>query len=445
MSVTMYAVQGVGSNTNSGSTVDASPKASGTGAATTISVATVDLSVDTPDLSGVVVGDTIRLNARTDGKNASVPGDIFEITAVDDGADTVTVTPVPSSSTSSVTWAIGGSFATLTKLVTSADIADILYASGTFDESVDMINAVAGATQTTLIRLIGYTTTPGDGGRVVLDSNNTKARGIALKNNLFYWSFENIRITRFTAEGFRNASTSTPARFINCRVDNCGGTYAFAVPAYSHLVDCEAVDNTSNGFDIPEMGMFIRCLASGNGARGFRGTGGNHYFSCVAIGNTTGGFYQVSDDNHKGLMMFNCLVDGAGVTTTGVLIADDVAARQAVMINCVVRGCTTGVEAQSDNSIWAVQCGNNVADNGTDYVNIAAAARLEAATLDPEFVDRAGGDYTPTALAPQVEAGYGWADSALLTTTGEDPDIGPVQHVSAAGVGASDCGPWHNY
>lgn len=65
--ISLYSVSGVGSDTNSGSTVSASPKANGTGAATTAASAVVDLSADSPDLSAVVVGDTIRLNGRAGG------------------------------------------------------------------------------------------------------------------------------------------------------------------------------------------------------------------------------------------------------------------------------------------------------------------------------------------------------------------------------------------
>jgi len=76
---------------------------SGSDAATTATDATVDLTGDAPDLSGVAAGDTLYLVDRTDGKNS---GEYFEITAVDDVADTVEVTPTPSATDSGITWVI---------------------------------------------------------------------------------------------------------------------------------------------------------------------------------------------------------------------------------------------------------------------------------------------------------------------------------------------------
>jgi hypothetical protein len=406
MSVTMYAISGVGSDTNSGSTTSSTPKASGTGASTIVG-ATVDLSVDTPDLSTVVVGDTIRLNARVDGKNSS---DIFEITAVDDGLDTVNVSPAPNSITSGVTWAIGGAFVTLGKLIFSASAGDILYCNGIFDESIDMVNTTAAGAiaangeVNAFPRIIGYTTTPGDNGMAILDSNNTKSNAIILKNNSNYWSFENIRITRYTGQGFRYAFTTFASRFINCEVDHCGGTLAFGVPQYSTVIDCYSHDNAGNGFETPEMSLFANCVCVANSGHGFYGTGGNHYYTCLSKANLLSGFYQSDDVNHKSLIVFNCIVDGSGITQTGIRISDDAQVRQAVVMNNIVINCVSGIVAQSDNGIYNNGYNNLVYNCTTPRVNFTDVSG--SVSGEPLFVNSNILDYTPAVGGAQISAGF---------------------------------------
>ena len=85
MAITFYVDGTSGSDNNSGSTTGT--PLTGTAATRSAAVYTLD---GTPDLSGVTVNeDTIRINGETSGNGST--GDIFTITAVDDGADTVTV------------------------------------------------------------------------------------------------------------------------------------------------------------------------------------------------------------------------------------------------------------------------------------------------------------------------------------------------------------------
>jgi len=417
MSVTMYAVSGVGSNSNSGSTASSTPKASGAGAVTASGSTTVTLSANTPDLSTVVAGDTIRLNARTDGKNGS---DIFEITGVNDGLDTVTVTPTPNTTTSGVTWAIGGAFATAAKLVFSASAGDTLYCKGIFNESIDMVGAAAngsimanGDPANAFPRLIGYSVTPGDNGMAIFDSNNTKSNCISLVNNSNYWSFENIRITRFTGQGFRYAFASFSTRFVHCEVDHCGGTLAFGVPNNSTVIDCYAHDNTGHGFEATEMSYFANCISVLNSGVGFYGGGGNHYFNCLSKANLIAGFHQNDDLNHKSLMLFNCLVDGSGITQTGVRISDDAQVRQAILTNNIVINCISGIVGQSDNGLFNNSYNNLVYNCSTARVNFSDVSG--SVTGVPLFVDEDALDYTPVTGGAQIGAGFDMSLSSWIS------------------------------
>lgn len=76
---------------------------SGTGAAVTQGNAVIQLP-STADLSRVVVGDRIRLTGRTDGLASS---NMFDITAINDATNTVTVAQAPTAATnSSVAWTV---------------------------------------------------------------------------------------------------------------------------------------------------------------------------------------------------------------------------------------------------------------------------------------------------------------------------------------------------
>src|SRR5688500_18477061 len=59
-----------------------------------------------PDLSGVVAGTAILYVATSTGRK------FFDITSVDDGANTVTVVTAPAGTATGLTWAIGGKRAT---------------------------------------------------------------------------------------------------------------------------------------------------------------------------------------------------------------------------------------------------------------------------------------------------------------------------------------------
>ncbi len=83
---------------------DFTAEATGTDGATTASNATVQLDIPS-GLTTVAVGDYILIIGRTDGIEG---GAYFEITGVNDGADTVAVTPTPSVTDTGLTWEIYG-------------------------------------------------------------------------------------------------------------------------------------------------------------------------------------------------------------------------------------------------------------------------------------------------------------------------------------------------
>ena len=416
MAVILYVTSAGGDDDNSGSSLGAT-KADGA-AAVTDGSATVDLSGDTPDLTEVVVGDTIRIDGRVDGKNGS---DIFEITAVDDNLDTVTVTPSPAAAAAQV-WVIGGEFATLQRATNTMQDGDLLYAKGTFNETVDGSGGVHdnGAVDNP-ITVEGYTTTPGDGGMVTLDSNNTKANGWVTPSS--GWHFKNIRITRYTNQGFRNIAGAGPFRYTKCRTDNCTAN-GFVTGHLAILVDCYSHNNGGDGFATGESAQFLRCISADNTGHGFNLGGGGTLYRCLSLSNAANGIHQTDDLTHARVVVIGCVIDGDGDdTTVGISLFDDTNPGNACIIDSVIYDCATGISQVADHGVFKLSFNNLVNANTTAYSNFETEAG--EVTSAPAFVAEES-DYTPAAGSPLIGAGVSFADSPWFTSTGHDPSIGLI-------------------
>jgi hypothetical protein len=365
-----------------------------------------------------------------DGKNGS---DVFEITAVDDTADTVNVTPSPNSVTAGVTWAIGGAFANIQRTMVVASAGDTNYLKGTFDEAVDMTAVAAvGAAATTPITWAGYTTTPGDGGLVVLDSNNTKTNAwvVGSGSGTAFWIFKNIRITRYTNMGFRNLGSGDPILFIDCRVDNCGGI-GFWLADLATCIRCAAVLNGAQGFSLDSHAVFYGCSAEDNADEGFLSTRGMFLFGCTARGNgtiggaTSSGIHQSAIGATDRTYIVNCVVDGEGVTDVGIQGVDSNRAGNTHILNTVVMDCQSiGISAGLvDHGQFNVGMGLLVHGNAAAYERYAAL-ELEV-TANPTFVNE-GVDYTPAANSPAIGAGWDSRANQWTTVTGHRVHIGIV-------------------
>lgn len=416
--ITIYVDASIGDDTNSGSTTSASPKANGTAAATTSSSATIALTADTPDLSAVVVGDTILLTSRTDGRNLT---DIFEITAVDDGADTVTVNEVPDSNTTGVTWAIGGARKKVEKGFVSCVGGDKCYVKGTFTATVDL-SSPAGAigALTTPVTLEGYTTTPGDGGRFTIDGGGVAQDGIIVKSSVAFWHLKNIHITDCTRQGIRGVLGGSEILYENVECDNC--LDGFNCNNNQLFINCSSHDNSSYGFNVGDTCAFSGCLANNNTDTGFRLNGGGTIISCVAKGNGINGIYQVDDKTHARFVVINSLIDGDGkVSNVGIHLVDDTVIGSAMIVNNVIIDCVLGIEMVSDHGVYKFSFGNCLYNNTTNYSNFNTS-RLEV-TAAPSFVNE-GTDYTPASGSPLIGAGFDFSNSGYMTITGHQTHIG---------------------
>jgi hypothetical protein len=217
-------VSSSGSATNGGSS-EGSADVSGTaGAWVTTDADTLDLSGDSPDLSGVSAGDMIYFQDATGGQGSAAASH-FRITAVDDGADTVDVTPslTNAGDLSGKTWAIGGAL-TLEAAVGAytANERWNVKADGTY--SISSLQTLStAATDGNPVHWRGYTSTIGDGGRAVVSCSASSDGAFSLTGaGILFEGFD----TTCTNSAVTYVYYSTAADSIFYR---CNGTFDFTV------------------------------------------------------------------------------------------------------------------------------------------------------------------------------------------------------------------------
>lgn len=420
-----YVNASAGADTNGG-TSEGSAKVAGT-AGSTNGTATVTLDSGS-DLSSVVVGDCIRLSAESGSGIRS--SDIFEITAVDDGADTVDVTPTPGTN-SGQTWAVGGAFATLGKafgILRTADTDYVWVKGGTdYTETVDITLAMGIASPATIE---GYTTTPGDGGVFTINGGAVRDYGIEDTGvtGVSYYTFKNMRVTNHAQRGMSLQMDACVCK--NCQFDNntVDGVY---VDDRWRFEACSFPNNGGNGCYADEDCIFVGCTAHGNGVDGITAKSGI-MFACMANSNTGDGL--VFRGAGYALNVFiNCTVDGDNKTTdTGIDCGGAVYGLSAA-VNNIVYDCATGINVVGGSAEQFISR-NNLVNGNTDNYSGGADTYTGEVTDPPQFMDEAGGDYTLRSTSPAREAGF---------DLGEGMDIGAYQTETAIVAPLPPVYPWY--
>jgi hypothetical protein len=414
--VTLYVDGATGNDLNSGSSTGA-VKASGAGAATLIADPVVALVADLPDLSTVVVGDTIRLNGRVDGMHST---DVFEITAVDDTLDTVTVSPAPGSSTTGVTWAIGGPFDTIQRAVDVMRSAggEKVYIKGsvTYSEMVSHSHRLGAIGQWGIVE--GYTTTPGDGGVATISGGGVRAKCWETGTPV-YVVFKNIRFTAATTIGL---DTGDVVRLRHCRADT-NGTTGVSISDNGWAHDCYFHNNTSHGFLVTATQMLATCCVfSQNGQSGLRAAAGLVY-KCLAVGNALDGFHFLSGAAGPHIVL-DCTIDGDNKDSDAGIDFDAANMQEIAVLNTVIYDCTTGVIGPADAGEEHIFSYNNLVNsNTTNYSNFATHSGEQ--TGAPLFTTE-GTDYTPAATSPLIGNGVDLKTGAWVTVAGHATHIGAL-------------------
>jgi hypothetical protein len=392
MSALTYYVWSTGADTNSGSSEGTGPIANGTAATRSTNVYTLDGS---PDLSGVTANqDTIHIVGETSGRGND--GTIFEITAVDDGADTVTVSPTPTGGTSGLTWAIGGSFATINKGMSVVDAGDKCYVKATASYAEEIIVDTVG-TSTSNVLFEGYSSTVGDDGKVTIEGTGLNS---CMSSSLtgIYYIFNNFIFQNATNRGVTFV-TEDYVRFYNCEFLNNGYT-GVIVDTTGNFINCVFTGNAFGGAYC-DGGKFLGCIFGNNTEPHIDGNSGiSLLYKCVFYEGKASTF-TVGNNN---ITTIGCTFDGEN--TASQIYQSAVTTQTVVFVDNICYDYTTALATNASSYPYNQFLINNLMfSNGTDYSNTFWDCGRNDVTTAPAFTDEANNDYTLGATSPAIDAG----------------------------------------
>ena len=349
---------------------------------------TVDLSADSPDLSGVATDGSACLWVQT-----SSGRQFSQITATDNSLKTVTVNTAYSVTESSRNWAIGGKRATwdnadsrtvffdaqqgwdiVTETNQSLTSSLSITADGTTNGSV----TVRGSDPNTLKQII----------------QTTNAKGLQL-DIASYVTIKDLHIvTNITNTNTAIASRGSFQVFCNILIDDAGGfswqngfSRNGGTPA-GNLYNVRIYDCTGDGFsDVgtgPIIGRFVNCVSSNNGGNGISSNVPVHLINCLFCGNGSNGILADAECFVARCATSGNADDGIEVTGYGSLVVD----------NVITSNGGYGINADAEWKYGGVANSNAFFGNTSGQVNnITNGPDDITLTADP-FTDAANGDFT---------------------------------------------------
>ena len=332
----------------------------------------------------------------------------------------------------------GNAWATIDKAMNTVVGGDVVNvkSSGSYAELATIDTA---GSNTAPIHFVGYTGSPGDGGKVTVTGSSSRANCIAdslAANTRVYYVFENFIFTAATADG---VNTDTNATFWkNCDFTFNGGDGFQG--GQCMFENCKFEDNTAIGANIDRgSALWIGCRFYRNGTHGVKTTDTTTGLSfilafCEFFSNGSNAV-SAATGNDQFTVLINVTIDGdAKDTTSGLSLGNF---RQlACIVNSVLYDCGTGVNSSANQGPAAISRNNLVNSNTADYSNFQTFTG--EVTSAPAFNNEGANDYSPGSGSPMIAAGY---DAEVLELTGNQyMDIGARQSVGAGSCNYPDEG-----
>ena len=300
--------------------------------------------------------------------------------------------------------------------LTVANEADILggnhvyiKADGTHTLTSD-ITLGAGFNENAMI-FEGYSSTRGDDVRAVI--SHTTSGNMTLGNIVNLYNIEyNHSVNNDDA-----LHVSADSALYNVKVNRTGtgaGNDAIIAGADSNYTFCEVTNPAGIGFDVGGDIDIMNCYIH-DCVIGIAGGG-----QPVAVTNTI--FDTCSTEGYDADAPDGGVVNGCTFYNCGVGISYATGNASNTIVNNIFDNCTTGITAIATSPSFFSH--NNFSNNGTDWTNITS--RNET-TLDPEFTDAAGGDFTVGSNMKAI--GIGTSNHTSYV------DLGAVQTEPAGGAG----------
>jgi len=474
---TEFYYNSTGTNVNAGSTTNATPLFSAT--AGDWVAATGVYTKAGSDLSAVSAG--MWASVYVDG--ATTAQFIGRITAVNDGADTITVSTTiktgtaPADGTATRSIRVGGAwygpwfsgatvdtfpFGLVNNLLTNTSLHMTRVNVQNFDFT-RCTNVVVFSNGP--IRFQGYATNAGDGARVGVNYASyiaTSSSGIGTSTlsvsgvnidlvDLFFFgggasgnpigvliNAAECSVSRCLFKDMRGIGLqmSVGGLVEECEAVNCNSANTSVQPAFLFTAQgviarrCIAHDNvgaTTSGFQISQSATMQDCIAAGNGRDGLtiNATTAASVYGCDFYGNGTNGI-NMTGSGAVQINIENCtfIKNGAGLTGAYAINSSGGSLRNGNVLNCAFGTGTTGT-------------------NGSGGANIFAGTTLEetgsigfASNVTP-WVDPVNGNFSKTNTVTTVlgvgRGSFFQAGSSTYTGTASYPDIGATQITNSPG------------
>ena len=421
---------GAGSD-SAASGVGPSTAVTGTGGSTD-GTSTVDLSADSPDLSGVSAGDLFYLHDPTSGRQFSV------IASVDDGADTVTCDDSFTNTESGLTWAIGGKRATFddsaSRRLFTTDGSGGWWLETETDQTLN--GDISTSAHSILVRGAASADHP-----VITQANNdyhfqgNRSGGTIFLQNL---KLQNSNGTKTNAIGVRANASNATYHIIDCILGDATNQllkgFDHAQFTGNYLIqNCVVEECTDSGIDIINQSNMkvYDCVIRNNGAYGIvcvTNTSSKecHVHNCLFYGNATAGYYnRAAGGSEVCYCTFFDEVRGIYITHS--------ANPHFIARSNIFKNCTTGSHHAGNNGLYI---NNNFHGNGTD-IGTGSPRELNTTNLDPEFVSTGNADPYDDDFTPGDNMkGIGACIDKGLAAVGEC-DLGAIQIPPAGGGGGS--------
>lgn len=324
-----------------------------------------------------------------------------------------------------------GPWITIDKVMVGLGNGDHAWVRATASYTETVVLDTFKAAWSTPVIFEGYTTTPGDGGKVTIDGGATRASGFTTTQvGGTNYVFKNFIITNHTAAGvsfdaidritwkncefIANGTTSGPGilsgvlhLFENCKF-NDNTLDGVACQSGAIFVGCEFMRNTLEAIDAAGACVALYCTFFSNGSNALSGGAANDVYTIMA----------------------NCTVDGDGKDTLIGLTLNSAFRSVGAVVNCIFYDCVTGINFANEEAF--ISRNNLLNANTANYDNGAGTYSGEVLTA-PDFVNEvAGADYSLNAGSPAETAGY---DAHSVNGTAISADIGALQRIDSAGGG----------
>lgn len=409
--------------------------ASGAGPATALtgSAASYSGSVFTldgsPDLSGVAADSTHVIFVQT-----STGRKFFEITAVDNGADTVTVANAPAGTSTGLTWAIGGKRATFdhtdSRILFSTDRKAFWTLRTETDQTLN--TSKLDVDQTYGNGLFGMVIEGDDPAtpRVINQTANAivigSTGGVTVRN----LKFTNSNGTKTNAFGADCGSPDAFYLFVNCVFGDATNQLLSALGVYSNMnLEACVIQHCTSGQGSQSVNSrmtAIDCQYIHNGGTWNVPYNGGTFINCLFADTTGAG---LSAQPGWGPLLVNCTF--ADNSSHGLeLNSGGYPTYVNGVVNCIfANNGGYGVNAPT-GQYYFLNAGNNYYNNTSGARNNMPAGLADQA-VDPQFTDSAGGDWS---IGANLKAGSIVGRYPHATTVSHN-DVGAVQREEPAGGG----------